>query len=85
MAFRNVMERAKQNAGFQIKTDGMSVRERMVQILDRLTPGRRFVFDDLFDVSEGREGVVVSFIAILELVRDGLLEIIQMIRSRQST
>ncbi len=77
VAFRNVMERAKQNAGFQIKAGGMSVRERMVQILDRLTPGRRFVFDDLFDVSEGREGVVVSFIAILELVRDGLLEIIQ--------
>lgn len=77
VAFRNVMERAKQNAGFQIKAEGLSLREKMVHILDRLSSGKRLLFEDLFNVNEGREGVVISFIAILELVRNGLLEIIQ--------
>ncbi len=77
VAFRNVMERAQQNAGYHIKPESLSMRERMVQILDTMKPGKRILFEDLFTVDEGREGVVVSFMAILELVRDGLLEIIQ--------
>ncbi|MFT5258766.1 MAG: segregation and condensation protein A [Saprospiraceae bacterium] len=77
VAFRNVMERAQQNAGYQIRPEGLSLRDRMNEILGIIKPGKRILFEDLFTLEEGREGVVVSFMAILELVRDGLLDIIQ--------
>ncbi len=77
VAFRNVMQRAQQNEGYHVRAEGLSMRERMVDILDRLKLGKRMQFEDLFIYDEGREGVVISFIAVLELVRDGLLEVVQ--------
>jgi segregation and condensation protein A len=76
-AFRRVMNRAQQNQHFQVGAQTLSMREKMVHILDRLQSGQHLRFEELFNEAEGREGVVVSFIAILELMRDGLIAIIQ--------
>ncbi|MDH3453264.1 MAG: segregation/condensation protein A, partial [Gammaproteobacteria bacterium] len=55
----------------------LSVRERMTLVLSTLQ-GREFVeFGNLFAASEGRLGVVVTFIALLELLRESLIEIVQ--------
>lgn len=76
-AFRRVMNRAQQNQHLQIGAQTLSMREKMVHILDKLQSGQHLRFEELFSQAEGREGVVVSFIAILELMRDGLITIIQ--------
>lgn len=77
IAFRRVMVRAQQNKNIFIKRQTLSLREKMVHILERLTPGEHIRFEQLFSIDEGREGVVISFVAILELMRDGLIKIVQ--------
>ncbi len=77
LAFRRVMLRAQQNQHIKIEPQTLSTRERMVAILDRLQDGKHLRFEQLFFETEGREGLVVSFIAILELMRDGLISIVQ--------
>lgn len=77
VAFQRVMLRAQQNQNFQVRPQTLSLREKMVHILDRLQQGDHLRFEQLFTEEEGREGVVVSFIAILELVRDGLVSLVQ--------
>ena len=49
----------------------------MTSILDRIKSSRQLRFEDLFDFNEGKLGLVVSFMAILELVRDDMLVVIQ--------
>ena len=71
------MLRAQHNQEFQVKAQTLSMREKMVHILDILQTEKHMRFEALFTESEGREGVVVSFIAILELMRDGLISIVQ--------
>ena len=62
---------------FAIGREGLTVREKMTHILDRIR-GRKFVkFEDLFVADEGRLGLVVSFMAILEMVRDDMLVVVQ--------
>ena len=77
VAFRRVMIRAQQNKNISIKPQTLSMREKMVHILERLNTGKHLRFEELFRIEEGREGVVVSFVAILELMRDGLIKIVQ--------
>ena len=77
IAFRRVMNRAQQNQHLQVRAQTLSTREKMVHILDRLQSTEHLRFEELFSEAEGREGLVVSFIAILELMRDGLITIIQ--------
>ena len=55
----------------------MSVRERMSQVLERLDAPRFTPFSALFRPEEGRQGVVVTFLAVLELLREALLELVQ--------
>ncbi len=76
-AFRNVLLRAQQNQNIRIKRQTLSLREKMVHILERLNSDKHLRFEQLFSIEEGREGVVVSFVAILELMRDGLIKIVQ--------
>ena len=68
VAFRRVLLRAQQNRNLHVRPQTLSMREKMVHILDRLQKGDHLRFEQLFTEEEGREGVVVSFIAILELV-----------------
>ena len=55
----------------------LSVRERMSSILENLKTIRRIEFIKLFTVEEGRAGVVVTLLAILELTKESLIQIVQ--------
>lgn len=77
VAFRDVMHRAELFARHRIQREPLSVRERMSNILQKLRGGRRVAFTELFEPAEGRKGVVVSFVALLELVREALVELWQ--------
>ncbi len=76
-AFGQVMKRAEMYTHHQIDMDELSVRERMSNVLDIAKSGDFIEFSQLFDVTEGRMGVVVTFLAILELIKESLLELVQ--------
>jgi segregation and condensation protein A len=77
LAFQDVLRRAEQLSHHQIVKEPLSVRERMSNILERLNRGNGLAFSQLFVKKEGRHGAVVSFLAILELAKEGLIEIMQ--------
>ena len=77
VAFRNVMDRSEMNKNFSIGTEGLTVREKMTHILDRVRNINFLRFEELFEAGEGKHGMVVSFMAILELVRDDMLVVMQ--------
>ncbi len=77
MAFKEVMARAKFEAHHHIQREPLSIRERMTGILDRLQQKEFMRFTDCFAVKEGKLGVVVSFIAILELLKQSMVELVQ--------
>ena len=76
-AFKDVMARAKLNEHHHIQMEPLSVRERMTIILDSIKITGFTDFKSLFNVKEGRQGVVVSFLAMLELLKQSLIEIVQ--------
>lgn len=76
-AFRGVMARANMYIHHHIKRENLSVRERMTKILSSLQTQKFISFAQMFQVKEGRLGVVVTFMAILELLRQNLLDIVQ--------
>jgi segregation and condensation protein A len=72
-----VLTRADMYASHQVEREQLSTRERMSQVLGKLQ-GKHFVpFVSLFVVDEGRLGVVVTFLAIMELIKEQLVEIVQ--------
>ena len=76
-AWADILRRAKLNPHHTITREQLSVREHMSIVLRRLQ-GRRFaLFEDLFDTTRGPQVLVVTFIAMLELARERLLEITQ--------
>ena len=77
MAFRDVVNRAEQFASHHVQREPLSVRERMVLVLEKLSSDQFTSFLEFFDVSEGRMGVVVSFLAILELLKESMIELVQ--------
>lgn len=76
-ALRLVLERCEMNAAHVIRREPLSVRERMSSILIRLSGEDFMRFTTLFSPQEGRAGVVTTFIAILELLREPLIEMVQ--------
>jgi len=77
VALADILRRAELMESHHITFEVLSTRERMSQVLERLQ-GRRFVpFVELFKSTEGRYGVVVTFLALLELVKEALVEIVQ--------
>lgn len=78
LALGDIMARAKNYTHHHISAETLSTRERMSKILQQLSETTKFVeFSTLFEISEGRSGVVVTFIAILELIKERLIECIQ--------
>ncbi len=77
LAFADVMTRADHLAHHTIRREQLSVRERMSMVLERLGADAYTEFTQLFAVEEGRMGVVVTLLAILELVRESLVELAQ--------
>ena len=76
-AYQNVVERAEANKHMFVSRDMLSMRERMTNILHLLKTQDYLRFEDLFTHAEGRLGVVVTFIALLELFRDDMLIVVQ--------
>jgi segregation and condensation protein A len=74
---RDVLKRADLFSSHRIERESLSLRERMSQVLERVQRGGFVRFVELFDLGEGRQGVVVSFLAILELVKAATLELVQ--------
>lgn len=76
-AWRGILKRAKLQRHHRIGRQELSVREHMSQILKQLQARGRCLFPDLFDVRMGRSALLVSFLALLELVRERLVDIVQ--------
>ncbi|WP_430389734.1 segregation and condensation protein A [Dyella sp. 20L07] len=77
LALKDVLHRAELFGHHAIKREALSVRQRMGELLSRLSDTSFHRFDTLFDPSEGRLGVVVTFLAMLELAKEMLVEIVQ--------
>jgi len=77
IALAEVMRRAEQSKAHLINFEELSTRERMSNILERMKNESFIEFTSLFNVTEGKIGVVVTFLAILELLKDSLIEIVQ--------
>src|SRR5271154_3086436 len=77
LAFKDVVVRSEMFAHRHIQRERLSVRARMGDILTSLEQASFVEFVRLFRPSEGRMGVTVTFVAVLELVREGLIEIVQ--------
>jgi segregation and condensation protein A len=77
VALSEVLRRADMYEHHHIQREALSTRERMSEVLEALA-GRQFVpFVTLFDPKEGRLGVVVTFLAVMELIKESLVEIVQ--------
>lgn len=76
-AYRSLLERAHFFEHHHIAGETLTLRERMGDILKSLTESKILPFQQLFKLTEGRLGVVVTFIAILELIRQATIEIVQ--------
>ena len=77
LAFKEVASRAEMFAHHHVRREPLSVRERMSSILLALEAGSFVEFSRLFTLEEGRAGVTVAFMALLELLREGLIEVTQ--------
>ena len=77
VALKDVMARAEMFAHHHVQREALSVRQRMSEVLDALRTQAFVEFTHLFRPAEGRMGVAVTFTAILELLREGLIEIVQ--------
>jgi segregation and condensation protein A len=77
LALREVLGRADLFTSHRVERESLSLRERMSQVLERVQHGGFVPFVALFDITEGRAGVVVSFLAVLELIKAATLELVQ--------
>lgn len=77
LAFKDVLKRAELYTHHQVKMEPLSVRERMANVMNTLRVDQFTDFNTLFNLPEGRRGVVVTFLAVLELIKESLIELVQ--------
>jgi segregation and condensation protein A len=77
IAFQDVLSRSDMFAHHHVQREPLSVRQRMTDVLAALQSNAFVDFVRLFNAEEGRRGVTVTFVAILELLREGLIELVQ--------
>ncbi len=77
LAFKDVLRRVDMLTHLHVEREALSVRERMSRILDEVEEDQFVEFTSLFSFDEGRLGVVVTFLAVLELLKESLLELVQ--------
>jgi len=77
VAFRDVLNRAQMFAHHHVKAEQLSVRERMTDVLDRVGAQEFLEFSKLFDPEEGRMGATVTLLALLELLKASVIEVVQ--------
>lgn len=76
-ALMEVLKRAELNATHKVQLEALSVREKMSHILSSIQNQEHVAFSKLFNLQEGRLGIVVTFLALLELLKESLIEFIQ--------
>lgn len=76
-ALRDVWERARLYGKHQILREPLSIRERMSIVLQKIKSDEFTAFTDMFTAEEGRMGIVVTLIAVLELIRQAAIELVQ--------
>ncbi|MGD8935670.1 MAG: ScpA family protein [Thiogranum sp.] len=77
IAAKEAMTRAEMFSHHHVQMEPLSVRERMSMVLERLGGDEFTAFTSLFRTGEGRMGVVVSLLAVLELIKESLIELVQ--------
>lgn len=77
LAMSEVLRRADMFESHHVSREKLSTRERMAQVLDKLANNHFVPFVSLFTIEEGRLGVVVTFLAVMELIKESLVEIVQ--------
>ncbi|MGE6384805.1 segregation and condensation protein A [Pseudomonas sp. NPDC078416] len=77
MSMADVLRRGDMFESHQVSREALSTRERMSDVLERLKGAGFVPFAELFTAEEGRLGVVVTFMAVLELVKEQLVELVQ--------
>lgn len=77
MAFKDAMARSEMYTHHQIQREALSVRERMSKVLGLITADGFTDYTQLFTIEEGRRGVVVTLLALLELVKEQLIDLVQ--------
>lgn len=77
LALKDVIKRADLHGHHAIKREALSVRNRMSDVLKALEDGEFHPFEQLFQSPEGRLGIVVTFLALLELAKEHLIELLQ--------
>lgn len=76
-AYHNAMEQARRNRDLVLGREVLSVRERMTLILAQLSEAKFLRFEQVFTAAEGRMGLVVSLSALLELLRENMITVVQ--------
>ncbi len=77
LAFTEALARVDHLSHHLVYRETLSIRERMGIILEKVNPDSFINFSDLFSIEEGRAGVIVSLLAILQLIKDSLIQIVQ--------
>ena len=77
LALKDVLRRAELNGAVAMQRDALSIRERMSDLLKLVEDGAFHAFEEVFRPEQGRLGIVVSFIAMLELLKEAMLDVIQ--------
>ncbi|UZE97747.1 segregation and condensation protein A [Alkalimarinus alittae] len=77
LAFSEVLRRSDMFESHQIEKETLSTREKMAHVLSQLSADRFTAFETLFNIEEGRLGVVVTFLAVMELIKEQLVELVQ--------
>jgi segregation and condensation protein A len=77
LALKDVLKRAELTGRHAIQREALSVRNRMSDVLKALGDGEFHPFEHLFNAGEGRLGIIVTFLALLELAKEHLIELMQ--------
>ena len=77
MAFKDAMTRSEMYTHHMIQREALSVRERMSKVLTMISADGFIDYTQLFTIEEGRRGVVVTILALLELVKEQLIDLVQ--------
>ncbi len=77
LAFKDVLARVDLKISHEIEREPLSVRDKMTFLLDKLQEKKFFTFESLFNPQEGKQGIVVTFLAVLELLKEQILDITQ--------
>lgn len=77
LSLTDVLRRADMFESHQVSREVLSTRERMADVLERLKGGQFVPFISLYRLEEGRLGVVVTFMAVMELIKEQLIDLVQ--------